>query len=228
MYLNIKLLIGCLFFSPLICSQSLPDGFVVLTDYIPDLEVELRYATKTNFLGRPVEGYTSEIGVGTLELARQLKKVQLQLKPYGVGLKIYDTYRPQRAVNDFIQWSQHQNDTIMKRKYYPNLIKKNLFALGFIASKSGHSRGSTVDLTLIYNTGEMKGVEVDMGGTWDFFGERSNYSFSELTQNQKENRKLLRSKMIENGFKPYEKEWWHFSLIEEPFPDTYFDFIVFL
>jgi D-alanyl-D-alanine dipeptidase len=142
----------------------------------------------------------------------------------GLGLKIYDAYRPQTAVNDFIHWSKIPSDTLTKHIYYPTLAKNRLFDLGFIASKSGHSRGSTVDLSLIYLKGKNKGKEVDMGGSWDFFGELSNFSYPAISEKQKANRNLLRELMLANGFKPYDKEWWHFTLNQEPFPQTYFNF----
>ena len=207
--------------------QTLPEGFVFLENEIPNLMVDLRYSKDENFLGKKVEGYKSEQkAVGTLELARALRRVQKKLELQGLGLKIYDAYRPQRAVNNFIAWSRVQNDTLKKSKYYPYLPKAKLFELGFIASKSGHSRGSTVDLTLVYLSRECRGKKLDMGGNWDFFGDLSNYGFEDLNKNQKQNRKKLRDVMTTSGFKPYEKEWWHFTLINEPYPNKYFDFTV--
>jgi len=207
--------------------QTLPEGFVFLENEIPNLMVDLRYSKDENFLGKKVEGYKSEQkAVGTLELARALRRVQKKLELQGLGLKIYDAYRPQRAVNNFIAWSRVKNDTLKKSKYYPYLPKAKLFELGFIASKSGHSRGSTVDLTLVYLSRECRGKKLDMGGNWDFFGDHSNYGFEDLNENQKQNRKKLRDVMTTSGFKPYEKEWWHFTLINEPYPNKYFDFTV--
>ena len=207
--------------------QILPEGFVFLENEIPNLIVDLRYSKDDNFLGKKVEGYKSgQKAIGTLELAKALKRVQKKLKPEGLGLKIYDAYRPQRAVNNFIAWSRVKNDTLKKSKYYPYLSKAKLFELGFIASKSGHSRGSTVDLTLVCLSRECRGKRLDMGGNWDFFGDRSNYGFEDLNKNQKQNRKKLRDVMTSYGFKPYDKEWWHFTLINEPYPNKYFDFTV--
>lgn len=205
-------------------NAQLPQGFTVLTDSIPDLLIELRYAGANNFMGRPVAGYNDRIGIGTSALAHHLKKVQAELKLMGLGLKIYDAYRPQTAVNEFIRWSKIPGDTLTKHIYYPTLAKNRLFDLGFIASKSGHSRGSTVDLSLIYLKGKNKGNEVDMGSPWDFFGDLSNFNNTSISKKQKANRSLLRELMLANGFKPYEKEWWHFTLNQEPFPQTYFDF----
>ena len=205
-------------------NAQLPEGFTALTDSIPDLLIELRYAGANNFMGRPVAGYNDRIGIGTSALAHQLKKVQAELKLMGLGLKIYDAYRPQTAVNDFIRWSKIPGDSLTKHIYYPTLVKNRLFDLGFIASKSGHSRGSTVDLSLIYLKGKNKVNEVDMGSSWDFFGDLSNFNNTSISKKQKAHRSLLRELMIANGFKPYEKEWWHFTLNQEPFPQTYFDF----
>ncbi|MAW14982.1 MAG: peptidase M15 [Flavobacteriaceae bacterium] len=225
MCFKIKLLLVWVLFHHFSNAQ-LPSGFTVLNNQIPELEVELRYATSKNFMGRQVKGYYSDIAIGSIALAKQLKKAQAELKPMGFGIKIFDAYRPQTAVNDFIKWSEISNDTISKKEYYPDLKKNTLFELGFIAKKSGHSRGSTVDLTLIYLGEEKKGEELDMGSSWDFFGDISNYDSQKINEIQKLNRKLLRDVMISNGFIPYEKEWWHFTLINEPFPNTYYDFSI--
>ena len=159
-------------------------------------------------------------------MADKLKIAQKTFNSYGLGIKIFDAYRPQKAVNHFIRWSKIEEDTINKTKYYPELKKKLLFELGFIAKKSGHSRGSTIDLTLVYLEGNNKGKEVDMGSKWDFFGDISNYNYPHLSKKQKYYRKLLRETLLSSGFIPYEKEWWHFTLNKEPFPKTYFNFIV--
>ena len=223
--INVVLVISISFIN--LSGQTLPEGFVFLENEIPNLIVDLRYSKDDNFMGKKVEGYKSgQKAIGTLELANALKQVQKNLKSQGLGLKIYDAYRPQRAVNNFIAWSRVKNDTIKKSKYYPYLPKAKLFELGFIASKSGHSRGSTVDLTLVYLSRECRGKKLDMGGSWDFFGDLSNYGFEDLNKNQKQNRKKLRDVMTTSGFKPYEKEWWHFTLINEPYPNKYFDFTV--
>ena len=214
-------------FSPIYIMSQLPKEFVYLNEAIPSLSIEIRYATSNNFMGTPIKGYKStDKAVGTIELANALKKAEKVFNSYGLGIKIYDSYRPQRAVDDFIRWSKVRWDTINKESYYPNLNKNILFDLGFIAKKSGHSRGSTIDLTLIYIDGENKGMEIDMGGNWDYFGDLSYYSYSQITEKQKQNRKLLRETLINCGFIPYDKEWWHFTLKKEPFPNTYFDFII--
>ena len=223
--INVVLIISMSFIH--LSGQTLPEGFVFLENEIPNLIVDLRYSKDDNFLGKKVEGYKSgQKAIGTLELAKALKRVQKKLESEGLGLKIYDAYRPQRAVNNFIAWSRVKNDTLKKSKYYPYLSKAKLFELGFIASKSGHSRGSTVDLTLVCLSRECRGKKLDMGGSWDFFGDLSNYGFEDLNKNQKQNRKKLRDVMTTSGFKPYEKEWWHFTLINEPYPNKYFDFTV--
>jgi D-alanyl-D-alanine dipeptidase len=198
-----------------------PQDFVDLQKTIPGLVVELRYASEENFTGRPITGYETKKLYGTTALMQALTKVQKALEKRGLALKIYDAYRPQRAVNDFIRWSRIPSDTLKKRTYYPSIKKDTLFRAGYIASKSGHSRGSTVDLSIV----SQDGIPLDMGGEWDFFGVRSWYAFEGITVEQKAHRKLLRDLMLANGFKPYSKEWWHFTLIEEPYPDTYFDFI---
>jgi D-alanyl-D-alanine dipeptidase len=216
-----------LFFFIISChsSTNIPKGFVLLSDEVPDLLIDLRYATSENFMGRAVKGYSRSRIIGTQPLAMALATVQKKISAKKLGLKVFDAYRPQQAVNDFIQWSKISSDTLKKNEYYPELSKDSLFKLGYIASKSGHSRGSTVDLTLVYTTGKNKGKELDMGGAWDFFGNRSHFYFKEVTPTQKANRILLRTIMSEAGFIPYEKEWWHFTLQNEPYPKTYFDFI---
>jgi D-alanyl-D-alanine dipeptidase len=143
------------------------------------------------------------------------------LKKENLSLKIFDAYRPQQAVNHFVRWAKILNDTLMKNEYYPKVPKSQLFQLGFIASKSGHTRGSTVDITLV---NIKSGKEVDMGSTYDFFGQESHPLYKKITKKQQENRLFLRKIMIENGFSPYDNEWWHFTLKNEPFPDTYFNF----
>ena len=203
-------------------SQSSND-FIDIKEYIPNIIIDLKYASNDNFTGRIVNGYESPICLLTAEAASSLRNIQTILNKSGYSLKIYDAYRPQRSVNHFINWSKNPSDTINKSYYYPNLLKSNLFKLGYIASKSSHSRGSTVDITLVdINSGK----EVDMGSVWDLFGVRSGYGYESISIIQKANRKLLRELMVAHEFLPYDKEWWHFSLNNEPYPDTYFDFIV--
>lgn len=204
-------------------SQSLPKGFSYIKDVAPTIQGELRYCYNNNFMGVPVNGYEENILITTTSTAKALKKVQDELASKNLGLKIFDAYRPQTAVNHFVKWARVLNDTLMKEQYYPEVNKRYLFKQGYIASKSGHSRGSTVDLTIVnLKTGE----ELDMGSPFDFFGISSHITYESLTDEQKKNRTLLQKTMRKYGFRSYIKEWWHFTLRGEPFPKTYFDFPV--
>lgn len=212
-----------LFFYCFVSFAQLPKGFVYVNDVIPDLNVELRYYTSNNFVGGVIDGYQSNKLILTKQTALALKQVQEELQDQNLCLKIYDGYRPQRAVNHFIDWAQNLNDTINKDVFYPDVTKKNLFVEAYIADRSGHSKGSTVDLTIIdANTGK----PLDMGSVYDFFGEESWVSYEGITDTQKVNRQLLQKVMLKYGFKNYPKEWWHFTLKNEPFPKTYFDFLI--
>ena len=211
----------CFVFSS--CYAQLPNGFVYVEDVIPDLEVELRYFTSNNFVGKPIEGYHSNKLILTLESAQALKLVHEALQEQNLCLKVYDGYRPQSAVNHFIKWARDLNDTINKHTFYPDVKKRNLFKEEYIASKSGHSRGSTLDLTIIDGN---TGIPLDMGSAYDFFGQESWVDFTNITEKQKANRQLLQRFMLKFGFRNYPKEWWHFTLRGEPFRDTYFDFAV--
>lgn len=211
------------FFISLNLSAQLPKGFVYVKDEIPNIQIELRYFSDNNFVGQRIDGYQKEVLILSKEATDALKLVQLELNKKGLGLKIYDGYRPQRAVNHFYKWALDVNDTLMKQQFYPNELKQNLFKKGYIASKSGHTRGSTLDVTLI----DLKtGTALDMGFSYDFFGQESWVVFDELIVKQKENRSQLQKAMLTHGFKNYPQEWWHFTLINEPYPDTYFDFVV--
>lgn len=206
-----------------VVSQNKPDDFVYLLDLEPSIKIELRYFSNNNFIGRPIDGYHRSTIIVSKPTASALQKVQSALEKKGLGLKIFDAFRPQRAVNHFVRWAKVLNDTLMKKSYYPDVPKSELFKRGYIASKSGHSRGSTVDLTLIdLDTGN----ELDMGSPYDFFGVESHPFYKKITDEQRKNRMLLRRVMLKNGFKPYENEWWHFTLRDEPFPNQYFDFPV--
>ena len=201
--------------------MQLPHGFVYVKDIIPDLDVELRYFKSNNFLGTPVDSYESNRLILTLPAAEALKLVQQELQQQNLCLKIYDGYRSQVAVNHFVTWARDLKDTINKQQFYPGVDKRNLFDEGYIASRSGHSRGSTVDLTLIDgNTSE----PIDMGSPYDFFGEESSVNYQNISVQQKRNRFMLQNIMLKYGFRNYPKEWWHFTLRNEPFPETYFDF----
>jgi D-alanyl-D-alanine dipeptidase len=204
----------------------LPTGFVYLDDAVPDIVLDIRYAGTDNFVGKPIDGYVKPAAISTSETAEALKNVQADLKRFGLGLKVFDAYRPQRAVNHFVRWAKDWQDTFMKSRYYPQVAKRDLFQKDYIAAKSGHSRGSTVDVTLIYREEDASTHELDMGTRFDFFDPRSWPEYPDLTASQRANRMLLQVVMEKHGFKPYPKEWWHFTLKQEPYPDTYFNFNV--
>lgn len=202
---------------------QLPEGFIYAEHVIPDLAVSLSYFSNDNFVGTSIDGYYAHKLIITEETAKALKLVQEDLLENNLCLKVYDGYRPQQAVNHFIRWAKDLNDTINKQSYYPDVDKKDLFKEEYIAAKSGHSKGSTLDLTIIdSNTNQ----PLDMGSSYDFFGQESWVNYNNITEEQKSNRKLLQIVMLKNGFKNYPREWWHFTLINEPFPNTYFDFPV--
>ena len=202
-------------------NQELPEGFVYVQDLDPTIEVELRYFTTNNFVGDTIDFYKSNKLILSKPTAEALIRVQEELTKKNLCLLVYDGYRPQGAVNHFIKWARDLNDTVMKQQFYPNVEKRNLFNEGYIASKSGHSRGSTVDLTII-DAGT--GNPLDMGSPYDFFGPESWVENNKLTETQIKNRKLLQEVMINHGFRNYPKEWWHFTLRDEPYPNTYFEF----
>jgi zinc D-Ala-D-Ala dipeptidase len=210
-----------LFFVCFNAFAQLPEGFVYVNSIIPDLDVELRYITTNNFVGKRIEGYKLNKLILTEKAALALKQVQESLQNHNLCLKVYDGYRPQRAVNHFIRWAKNLNDTINKHAFYPDVDKLNLFVEEYIATRSGHSKGSTVDLTIIDGN---TGIPLDMGSNYDFFGEASWVDYQNITEKQKANRQLLQTMMLKYGFRNYPKEWWHFTLREEPFPNTYFDF----
>ena len=198
-------------------------GFVKLSEAVPDAILEIRYYSTYNFVGDRIDGYENPVAYLTKEAAAALKEVSDEVIKKGYRLKIYDAYRPQTAVNHFARWAEDLKDTRMKKYFYPNLDKSVLFKQGYIDYKSGHSRGSTVDLTLF----DMKtGKEVDMGGTFDYFGIQSHPDYKKITKKQFNNRMILRNAMTNHGFRPLSTEWWHFTLNNEPYPDTYFDFSV--
>jgi len=205
-------------------TQPLPTGFVYLNEVIPDIQIDLRYYTANNFIGKPIDGYEAPKCIITKDAAIALKKVQNELKEYRLSLKIFDTYRPQQAVDHFVRWASDNTDTLKKAEFYPN-VKKNELIPDYIASKSGHSRGSTVDLTII-PLNSINTEQIDMGSKFDYFGEISHINIPNITPTQRAHRMLLQTLMIKHGFKPYSKEWWHFTLQDEPFPDTYFNFPV--
>ena len=206
-----------------ISSQTLPKGFSYVSEIDATIKKELRYATSNNFIGKPIDGYLKDSLIISTPAAKALKEIQTKLMLSGLSLKIFDAYRPQQAVDHFVRWAKVMNDTLMKKLYYPDVQKSELFTLGFIASKSGHTRGSTVDLSIV----DVKtNKEVDMGSSYDFFGEKSHPFYKKITEAQMKNRMLLRTIMIKNGFIPYDNEWWHFTLKDEPYPTTYFNFLI--
>ena len=225
---SIALLAALLVVVPVHAQKSAsPDdssGFVVLSEVVPDIIQEIRYFSTYNFVGERIDGYEQPCALMTREAAEALKAVSDDVMKYGYRLKIYDSYRPQKAVDHFVRWAEDINDTRMKKYFYPKVDKSRLFDEEYIMEKSGHTRGSTVDLTLF----DMKtGKEVDMGGTFDWFGIESHPDYvGKLTKTQLKNRKFLRDAMIRHGFKPLDSEWWHFTLKDEPYPDTYFTFPV--
>jgi len=197
--------------------------FVRVTDVIPDAILEIRYYSTYNFVGERIDGYELPIALMTREAADSLKAVNDELKANGYRIKIWDTYRPQRAVNHFIRWAENISDTAMKAVFYPMVDKTLLFEQGYIYARSSHSRGSTVDLTLL---DAASGKELDMGSPFDWFGEESHPDYPCPLYRQSENRKILHNAMVRHGFEGIDSEWWHFTLRNEPYPDTYFDFPV--
>jgi len=200
-----------------------PSAFVLLADYVPAIVQEIRYYSTYNFIGERIDGYEEPCAIITKQAARALKSVSNEMNVQGYRLKVFDAYRPASAVKHFVLWGIEDTDIRMKPYFYPDLQKQELFMKGYIASKSSHSRGSTVDLTLL----DMKtGKEVDMGSPFDMFSEVSHPDYKGISEEQYENRMQLRNVMIRNGFEPIDCEWWHFTLRDEPFPDTYFEFPV--
>jgi D-alanyl-D-alanine dipeptidase len=200
-----------------------PSGFVVLSDLVPSVIQEIRYNSSYNFIGDRIDGYEEPVALITREAARALKTVSNELMVQGYRIKVFDAYRPVSAVKHFMMWGIEDTDIRMKQYFYPGLEKQELFAKGYIAKQSSHSRGSTVDLTLL----DMKtGKEVDMGSPFDMFGEVSHPDYKGITEEQYANRMLLQSVMVRNGFETLDCEWWHFTLKDEPYPDTYFEFPV--
>ena len=198
-------------------------GFVSVGEVIPDVLLDIRYFSSFNFIGKRIDGYEEPAAILTREAAQALKEASREAMEQGFRLKIYDAYRPQKAVDHFVRWAKDPEDIRMKAFFYPDLEKKEIIPQGYIAEHSGHSRGSTVDLTLFDMATQQ---DVDMGGTFDFFGELSHPDYSGVSEVQHANRMLLQSLMVKHGFRPLETEWWHFTLENEPWPDTYFTFSV--
>lgn len=200
-----------------------PSGFVLLADYVPHIVQEIRYYSTYNFIGERIDGYEEPCALLTREAARALKAVSNEMIVRGLRLKVFDAYRPACAVKQFVLWGIEDTDIRMKPYFYPELEKQELFAKGYIAKLSSHSRGSAVDLTLL----DMQtGKELDMGSPFDLFSEKSHPDYRGVTDEQLENRMTLQRAMVRNGFEPIDCEWWHFRLSDEPYPDTYFEFPV--
>lgn len=229
------------------CADTMPDAFVHVETLIPDALLDIRYFSEHNFLGVRVDGYLAPTCILTKQAAQALANVQKDLAPFNMTLKIYDCYRPQQAVDHFVRWAKDINDTKTKNEFYPTVDKRNLFRDGYIAERSGHSRGSTVDLTIVslpapiqpaYKVGDPlkacylpAGVRyadnsLDMGTGYDCFNERSHPENKDIGPQQRSNRLLLKTLMAKYGFRNLPEEWWHFTLNNEPYPDTYFNFPV--
>ena len=200
-----------------------PSGFVVLADYVPHIVQEIRYYSTYNFIGERIDGYEEPCALLTKEAARALKAASNEMIVQGYRLKIFDAYRPVCAVKHFVLWGIEDQDVRMKPYFYPELQKQELFEKGYIAKQSSHSRGSTVDLTLLDMS---TGKELDMGSPFDLFSATSHPDYKGITEQQYENRMILQRAMVRSGFEPIDCEWWHFTLKDEPYPDTYFEFPV--
>jgi D-alanyl-D-alanine dipeptidase len=228
-------------------SDKMPDAFVDIQKVIPEVILDIRYYSPHNFVGERVDGYLAPKCFLTKDATQALSNVRKDLAPYSLSLKIYDCYRPQRAVDHFVRWAKEAENTKTMREFYPTIDKRNLFKDGYIDSKSGHSRGSTVDLTIVpspapgqanYIPGQKLSEchlpaekrfgdnSIDMGTGFDCFHELSNTANANIGRQQKINRLLLKSLMEKHGFRNYDKEWWHYTLKNEPYPDTYFNFVI--
>lgn len=197
------------------------DDFVFVDDLVPGVRWDAKYATWDNFTGKPVDGYLANRIVGTRALCAALERARREAASAGFGLLLWDGYRPQRAVDAFLRWSEQPEDGRTKRRHYPNIDRAAMFANGYVAAKSGHSRGSTVDLTLYHlATGEL----APMGGDHDLMDPVSHHGAGGIGPAATRNRQRLRAVMEASGFRAYDCEWWHYTLRDEPHPDTYFDF----
>jgi zinc D-Ala-D-Ala dipeptidase len=202
---------------------SRPNRFVDASRVVPNLVVDMRYLGADNFVGRRIDGYDKPVCYLTREAAAALAAVARDIERQGLALKVFDCYRPVRAVAHFIRWARDLRDVARRADYYPNVDKRNLFRDGYIAARSGHSRGSTLDLTLVRRD---TGRELDMGTPFDYFSPRSAPGNRTVSVQAHANRQVLAQAMRRRGFIPYSKEWWHFTLRNEPYPNTYFDFPV--
>ncbi|MBE5777669.1 MAG: peptidase M15 [Clostridiales bacterium] len=204
-------------------AYDLPEGFVYVRDLIPDAIEEIRYATDHNFTGTVVDGYEAPFAIMTKEAAERLALAAEELRQMGYRIKIFDAYRPRRAVRCFVNWSEKEEDFSTKEEFYPDFKNRTqLVDQGYIARNSAHTRGSAIDLTIT----DMDGNELDMGTCFDYFGKKAWHGARDITPEQEQNRNILRTAMENAGFRPFEQEWWHYKLRGEPYPDTSFDFIV--
>ena len=226
--------------------NTLPNKFVYLDDFIPSIVIELRYNSSFNFIGKNIDGYKNNRCILTIDMAEALKEVQNELQVMGLGLKVYDAYRPQMAVDHFLRWANDESDSLTKKEFYPTFSKKELLENRYIATKSSHSRGSAIDLTIVsFPLSEQRPFKIedqwdcskgnyvpqrdnslDMGSSYDCFHEISHTGSTIITPQQRANRLLLKSLMEKQGFRNYYKEWWHYNFINETFPETYFNFPV--
>lgn len=199
-----------------------PDDFVCISDYVDDAILDIRYFSSYNFVGEKIDGYLAPRPLMTKPAAIALASAAKELRAQGYRIIVYDTYRPKKAIKHFIRWVEDDNSKGLKADFFPKYDKKMLFKLGFISKKSGHSRGSTIDLGLVTKDSKL----VDMGGFFDYFDDVSNADYENISDEQKNNRKILKDAMIKAGFRGIKSEWWHFTLKNEPYPNTYFDFDV--
>jgi len=227
-----------------VAAAERPNDFVDLSSVAPNIVVEMRYHGGHNFVAKPVRGYQAPVCLLTRPAAEALARVQARLEPHGLGLKVYDCYRPQRAVDHFVEWAKDQRDTVHQSGFYPMVPKSKLFEEGYIADRSGHSRGSTVDLTIIPLPAPAQAPlpignlppctaaadtrpwdnSLEMGTGYDCFDPQSWTESAAVGAQARANRLLLRALMEAEGFVNYPKEWWHFTLANEPYPDRRFDF----
>ena len=240
------LIFSCLcLFTP--CRAGVPKGFVDVKDIVPSIVLDIRYYSSHNFVGTPIEGYSAPRCLLTRNAALSLKRVQRELSGYSFSLKLYDCYRPKRSVDHFVRWAKDATNTKMKKEFYPTVRKSDLFRKGYIAKKSAHSRGGTVDLTIVpiplppqeaYTEAQelcechlpakkrFRDNSIDMGTGFDCFHPLSWTESNSIGPKQRQNRLMLKSVMEKYGFRNYRKEWWHYTLRNEPFPNTYFNFII--
>jgi D-alanyl-D-alanine dipeptidase len=197
------------------------DDFVFVDEYVSAIHWDAKYATWDNFTGKPVDGYLANRIVGTRRLCEALERAREEAASLGFGLLLWDGYRPQRAVDSFLRWSKQPEDGRTKPRHYPNIERSEMFAKGYVAARSGHSRGSTVDLTLFHLATRER---APMEGDHDLMDAISHHGAEGIAPVEARNRRCLRSVMETSGFSSYDREWWHYTLKDEPYPDTYFDF----